>query len=114
MSESLSAQHGSTKFVSRCAMDEICASSLNTTLNLPSTPCLEQNRQAWDERVARGDSHTDPARDRDFDDPLAVADECGWLGGNVRGQRVLCLAAGGGKHSVLFAAAGAVVTVVDI
>ncbi|MGE3409853.1 MAG: class I SAM-dependent methyltransferase [Pirellulales bacterium] len=36
-----------------------------------------------------------------------------WLG-DVRGRRVLCLAAGGGKQSVLFAAAGAVVTVVDI
>ena len=32
----------------------------------------------------------------------------------VRGRKVLCLAAGGGKHSVLFAAAGAETTVVDI
>jgi SAM-dependent methyltransferase len=74
----------------------------------------EHNRRAWDERVKRGDWHTETAREKDFTDPLAVVDDCGWLGGNVRGKRVLCLAAGGGKHSVLFAAAGAAVTVVDI
>jgi SAM-dependent methyltransferase len=74
----------------------------------------EQNRRAWDERARRGDWHTETARDADFQHPLAVIDDCGWLGGNVRGRRVLCLAAGGGKHSVLFAAAGASVTVVDI
>jgi SAM-dependent methyltransferase len=45
---------------------------------------------------------------------LAAVDNVGWLGGNVQGQRLLCLAAGGGKHSVLFAAAGAEVTVVDL
>jgi SAM-dependent methyltransferase len=74
----------------------------------------EHNRRAWDERVRRGDWHTESAHAKDFHDPLAAVDDCGWLGGNVRGQRVLCLAAGGGKHSVLFAAAGAVVTVVDL
>ena len=74
----------------------------------------EHNRRAWDERARRGDWHTASAREEDFRHPLAVVDDCGWLGGNVHGQRVLCLAAGGGKHSVLFAAAGAVVTVVDI
>jgi SAM-dependent methyltransferase len=74
----------------------------------------EHNRRAWDERVRRGDWHTETARDKDFIDPLAAVDDCGWLGGNVRGKRVLCLAAGGGKHSVLFAAVGASVTVVDL
>lgn len=64
--------------------------------------------------MRREDLHTDPAREREFLDPLAVVDDCGWLGGNVRGRRVLCLAAGGGRHSLLFAAAGAEVTVVDL
>ncbi|MBI3878544.1 MAG: class I SAM-dependent methyltransferase [Verrucomicrobia bacterium] len=41
-------------------------------------------------------------------------DPCGWIGPDVKGKRILCLAAGGGKHSVLFAAAGAIVTVVDL
>jgi SAM-dependent methyltransferase len=41
-------------------------------------------------------------------------DPAGWLGADIRGWRVLCLAAGGGRHSALYAAAGAHVTVVDI
>jgi SAM-dependent methyltransferase len=72
------------------------------------------NRLAWDERVRRRDWHTERARDRDFVDPLAAIDDQGWLGGNVRGKRVLCLAAGGGRHGPLLAAAGAEVTVVDL
>lgn len=75
---------------------------------------LEHNRRAWDERVRRGQFHTETAREADFRDPMAVIDDCGWLEGNVRGRRVLCLAAGGGRHSALFAAAGANVTVVDL
>jgi len=74
----------------------------------------EHNRRAWDERVKRSDWHTETARENDFVDPLAAVDDCGWLGGNVSGKRVLCLAAGGGKHGALFAAAGAIVTVVDL
>lgn len=75
---------------------------------------LDQNRRAWDERVRRSQSHTEIARESDFRDPMAVIDDCGWLQGNVRGKRVLCLAAGGGKHSALFASSGAMVTVVDL
>jgi SAM-dependent methyltransferase len=55
-----------------------------------------------------------PAADDDFADPLGFLDSRGWLAGGVRGRRVLCLAAGGGKHGPLFAAAGAEVTVVDL
>ena len=73
----------------------------------------DHNRRAWDERVQQGDWYTGPATDRQFKNPLAVIDQCGWLG-DVAGQRVLCLAAGGGKQAVLYAAAGAIVTVVDI
>lgn len=74
----------------------------------------DQNRRTWDERARGGAWHTEPAGDDDFRDPLAAADPLGWLGGNVRGRRVLCLAAGGGKHGPLLAAAGAEVTVVDL
>jgi ubiquinone/menaquinone biosynthesis C-methylase UbiE len=38
----------------------------------------------------------------------------GWLGGDVRGKRLLCLAAGGGRQGPIYAAAGAEVTVVDL
>jgi SAM-dependent methyltransferase len=36
------------------------------------------------------------------------------LGGSIAGLRVLCLAGGGGRQGALYAAAGALVTVVDI
>ena len=75
---------------------------------------IRQNRRAWDERALRSAWHTEPATDKDFQNPLAAVDDCGWLEGNVRGQRVLCLAAGGGRHGPLLAAAGAEVTVVDL
>src|SRR4051812_28271744 len=73
-----------------------------------------QNRTAWDDRVRQRKSHTGTATEKDFADPRAVVDQCGWIEGSLAGKRVLCLAAGGGKQSVLFAALGAVVTVVDL
>jgi SAM-dependent methyltransferase len=72
------------------------------------------NRRAWDEMAAKGQRFTRPAADADFANPLATVDKVGWLGGDIRGKRLLCLAAGGGKHGPLYAAAGAVVTVVDL
>ena len=74
----------------------------------------EHNRRAWDARVRRQERFTRPAADEDFADPLATVDGLGWLGGDIRGKRLLCLAAGGGRQSALYAAAGAEVTVVDI
>jgi SAM-dependent methyltransferase len=72
------------------------------------------NRRAWDDLVARQQCFTRPARDEDFVDPLAKVDPLEWLGGDIRGKTLLCLAAGGGKHGPLYAAAGAIVTVVDL
>ncbi|HEY2413989.1 MAG TPA: class I SAM-dependent methyltransferase [Pirellulaceae bacterium] len=72
------------------------------------------NRRAWDEMAAKGQRFTRAAADADFVNPLATVDQVGWLGGDIRGKRLLCLAAGGGKHGPLYAAAGAIVTVVDI
>ena len=74
----------------------------------------EHNRRAWDALVQERQRFTRPARDDDFSNPLAAVDASGWLGGSIAGQRVLCLAAGGGRQSALYAAAGAKVTVVDI
>jgi SAM-dependent methyltransferase len=78
------------------------------------TAAHDHNRRAWDGRAERGDRFTKPVGDEEVADPLAAVDGCGWLGGDIRGLRVLCLAAGGGRQSVLYAAAGAEVTVVDI
>ena len=79
-------------------------------MNLPH----EHNRREWDSRVRSAARFTNPAADEEFRDPLKSVDAAGWLGASIKAKRVLCLAAGGGRHSVLYAAAGADVTVVDI
>ncbi len=73
----------------------------------------EQNRQAWDQMVRRGQRFARPAADDDFRDAIKQLDESGWLE-HLAGKRLLCLAAGGGRQGPLYAAAGADVTVVDI
>jgi SAM-dependent methyltransferase len=78
------------------------------------TGAHDHNRNAWDARVRARQRFTQPAADKEFADPLAAVDAAGWLGGSIAGRRVLCLAAGGGRHGPLYAAAGATVTVVDI
>ena len=78
------------------------------------SPTHDHNRRAWDARVRRGETFTRPATDEDFRQPLTTVDGAGWLGASIAGRRVLCLAAGGGSQSALYAAAGAQVTVVDI
>ena len=72
------------------------------------------NRAAWDRLAKKQDRLAKPARDIDFADPLKSVDGSGWLGGDISGKRVLCLAAGGGRQGPIYAAAGANVTVVDI
>ena len=74
----------------------------------------EHNRLAWDSMARQGQPLTTPARDEALRRPMDALDRRGWLEGDVAGKRVLCLAGGGGKLAVLFAAAGAVVTVVDL
>lgn len=74
----------------------------------------DHNRRAWDALVAKKQRFTRPAQDDELHDPLGTVDGAGWLGGSVAGKRVLCLASGGGSQSILYAAAGAEVTVVDI
>ncbi len=80
---------------------------------------IDHNRRAWDLLAGDGVPLARPAGDQAFADPR------GWLGGGgPRGRswipdrldslEVLCLAAGGGKHGPLYAAAGARVTVVDL
>jgi len=89
-------------------------------LNLPragffmSNAANEQNARAWDALAKRQAALAKPASDADFGHPLRTVDPLGWLGASITGLKVLCLAAGGGRQSALYAAAGACVTVVDI
>lgn len=73
----------------------------------------DHNRRAWDARARKGERFARPAPDEQFKEPLKQVDPRGWLG-DISGKRVLCLAAGGGRQAPLYAAAGAIVTVVDI
>ncbi len=75
---------------------------------------LNVNRRVYDAMAAANDPLCRPAKDSELADPLGTVDAAGWLGGSIAGQRVLCLAAGGGRQSALYAAAGAEVTVVDL
>ena len=74
----------------------------------------QHNARAWDKLARQQVPLAQPATNNDLADPLAKVDPLGWLGGSIRGLRVLCLAAGGGRHSALYATAGALVTVVDV
>ena len=72
------------------------------------------NEQAWDHMARNEHRLARPARQTDLQNPLAAVDAAGWLGDDIRGRTVLCLAAGGGRQGPLYAAAGGIVTVVDI
>ena len=74
----------------------------------------QHNRSAWNRLAKEGNRFARPAKESDYENPLASVDGPGWLGNDITGKRVLCLAAGGGRQGPLYAAAGAVVTVVDI
>ena len=71
------------------------------------------NAAAWD-ALADGSAFARPASDEELRQPLLALDSRGWLPGRVDGLDVLCLAAGGGWQSILYAAAGARTTVVDL
>jgi len=89
----------------------------NLAMNPPSENSISKhwhNRAAWDRLAKEQNRLAKPAREEDFINPLASVDKHGWLGSDITGQSVLCLAAGGGRQGPIYAAAGANVTVVDI
>jgi len=73
----------------------------------------DKNRAAWN-RLADGSNFARVASDEECVKPLQMLDGRGWLPADLRGKNVLCLAAGGGWQSILYASAGANVTVVDL
>ena len=90
--------------------------------NDPHFDVRAYNRAAWDEQVARGNRWTLPVNDA----AIAAARQGQWSVvltparpvprdwfPEMAGLDVLCLASGGGQRAPLFAAAGALVTVLD-
>lgn len=75
---------------------------------------LPQNRAAWNRLAENRSQFTKLATDEECRNPLQTLDSRGWLPASVEGKSVLCLASGGGWQSILYAAAGARVTVVDL
>ncbi len=82
-------------------------------VRLPATADADpraHNRRAWNDLVARKQRFTRPASDED----VALRQLTRWLAEGVAGKRMLLLGAGGGHLSMVRAAAGAIVTVVDL
>ena len=72
------------------------------------------NQQAWNHLADSDSLFARVATDEECRKPLRSLDGRGWLPDSVAGLNVLCLASGGGWQSILYAAAGANVTVVDL
>ncbi len=72
------------------------------------------NQHAWNHLADTGSLFARVATDEECRRPLQTLDGRGWLPECVAGLNVLCLASGGGWQSILYAAAGATVTVVDL
>ena len=69
----------------------------------------QNNRKVYDSMAAAKSPLCRPATDEELASPLRTVDGSGWLGSSIAGKHVLCLAAGGGRQSSLYAAAGAIV-----
>lgn len=72
------------------------------------------NAQVWDRLVEEKSGFASTVSARVLNDPQKHINIYNWLPEGVRGKKVLCLAAGGGKHAPLYAAGGADVTVLDV
>lgn len=79
----------------------------------PLDEIAEFNRGRWDALARAGVKYSVPVLDLDESTARLMIDKEGILP-TARGQRVLCLAAGGGQQSVAFALLGDEVTVLDI
>jgi SAM-dependent methyltransferase len=89
-------------------------SSVSQPQTLATKPYIDRNRAAWDRFAADRSPFATTATDDDCKRALEVLDGYGWLPNSVAGLDVLCLGSAGGRQSILYASAGANVTVVDI
>lgn len=95
-------------------MNDFPISRSNTLLHATDDPATRHNQSAWNRMADAKHVLARPASDQELKHPLKTVDPAGWLPSSIRGWKVLCLAAGGGRHGPLYAAAGAQVTVVDL
>lgn len=79
-----------------------------------STEYRDLNRRVWNQLATSGSLFATAATDDEISDPHRTLDGRGWLPSSLHGTDVLCLACGGGWQAILYAAAGANVTVVDL
>lgn len=86
----------------------------SANMSVDSAAYRERNRRVWNQLAASGSLFARVATDEEVARPLQTLDGRGWLPSSVHGLDVLCLASGGGWQSILYAAAGASVTVVDL
>ncbi len=73
----------------------------------------KHNRERWNKLAAAGVQYSQPWLDLDEPTARQRVDSLGLLG-DLKGRRVLCLAAGGGQQSAAFGLLGADVTVFDL
>jgi len=83
-------------------------------MSVNSAEYRDRNRRVWNQIAASGSLFARPATDEECASPHATLDGRGWLPPSLHGSDVLCLASGGGWQAILYAAAGANVTVVDL
>jgi SAM-dependent methyltransferase len=107
------AEEVSPVFESSFARDSVLDDS-SRDQNNNADVIASKNTNAWDRMARAGHILATPVTDEELNHPLRVIDDVGWLGGDIRGWKVLCLAAAGGRHGPLYTAAGAIVTVVDL
>ncbi|MGL4675177.1 MAG: class I SAM-dependent methyltransferase, partial [Wohlfahrtiimonas sp.] len=86
------------------------------------THYLNQNQSYWDQQAAQNSPWSQPVSDElmlnakngNWDVHLMPsAIDKNWLG-DIQGKKILCLASAGGQQAPILAAAGAIVTVLDI
>jgi SAM-dependent methyltransferase len=82
-------------------------------MNTPTDPVAEYNATRWAALVRARAIFTQPRLEMDEAAARDLVDPDGRFG-DLRGQRVLCLAGGGGQQSAAFTLLGAQVTVVDL
>ena len=83
-------------------------------MSADSTEYRARNRRVWNQLATSGSLFATVATDDEVRNPEKTLDCRGWLPLSLHGTDVLCLASGGGWQAILYAAAGANVTVVDL